>query len=90
VLARLRSCPKIVSYLGSSLIVEDSTGLYNMFLEYVAGGTLANLIKREFGLCQLDMRRYARMIFQGLCSVHGKGMVHCDLKPSNILVFPGE
>ncbi|XP_059446328.1 mitogen-activated protein kinase kinase kinase 20-like [Corylus avellana] len=90
VLAQLRGCPGIVSCLGSSLTVEDGPGLYNLFLEYAAGGTLEDLIKKESGLCERDMRRYLRMILRGLCSVHGKGMVHCDLKPSNILVFPGK
>ncbi|KAE8008110.1 hypothetical protein FH972_004653 [Carpinus fangiana] len=49
-----------------------------------------DLIKKESGLCERDMRRYVRMILKGLCFVHGKGIAHCDLKPSNILVFPGE
>jgi serine/threonine protein kinase len=90
VLVRLSGCSDIVSCLGSSLTVEDGTRLYNLFLEYVAGGTLADFIKKELGLCERDMRRYMCMILQGLCSLHGKGMVHCDLKPSNILVFPSE
>ncbi|XP_059461972.1 mitogen-activated protein kinase kinase kinase 20-like [Corylus avellana] len=90
VLVQLCGCLNIVSCLGSSLTVKDSTGLYNLFLEFAVGGTLEDLIKKELGLCEWDMRRYVRMIVQGLCSVHGKGMVHCNLKPSNILVFPDE
>jgi serine/threonine protein kinase len=70
---------------------EDGNGPnYNLLLEYAAGGTLEDLIKKDSGLCEWDIRRYVRMILQGLCSLHEKGMVHCDLKPSNILVFPGE
>ncbi|KAH0743678.1 hypothetical protein KY290_031671 [Solanum tuberosum] len=32
---------------------------------------------------------YAFQILVGICHVHRKGFIHCDLKPANILVFPG-
>ncbi|KAH0653383.1 hypothetical protein KY289_031061 [Solanum tuberosum] len=32
---------------------------------------------------------YAFQILVGICHVHSKGFIHCDLKPANILVFPG-
>jgi serine/threonine protein kinase len=90
-LVRLRGCPEIVSCLGSTLTFEDGNEPnYNLLLEYAAGGTLEDLIKKDSGLREWDIRRYVRMILRGLCSVHEKGMVHCDLKPCNILVFPGE
>jgi serine/threonine protein kinase len=62
VLAQLRDCLDIVSCLGSSLTVKDGTGLYNLSLEYMVGGTLADLIKKESGLCERDMHRYVCMI----------------------------
>ncbi|KAJ4867299.1 Protein kinase superfamily protein [Raphanus sativus] len=34
------------------------------------------------------IKDFARMVLEGLVSVHGGGYVHCDIKPDNILVFP--
>ncbi|KAK7405354.1 hypothetical protein VNO78_06602 [Psophocarpus tetragonolobus] len=35
-----------------------------------------------------EVRMYTHMILKGLSYIHAKGVVHCDLKPKNILLFP--
>ena len=64
---------------------------YILFLEYAPGGSLEDLIRDSGGaLPESDIRLYTRMIVKGLCHIHENGYVHCDIKPSNILVFSTE
>ncbi|EXB57022.1 putative serine/threonine-protein kinase [Morus notabilis] len=39
---------------------------------------------------EIDVRLYTWMVLNGLSRIHAKGVVHCDIKPDNILVFPTE
>ncbi|KAB1226552.1 Serine/threonine-protein kinase BCK1/SLK1/SSP31 [Morella rubra] len=88
-LIRLHGCPGIVQCFGSYLSFENGAVFYNLLLEYAARGSLWDLIQNGPTLCERDVQRYTGMILRGLTSMHLSGMVHCDLKPSNILVFPG-
>ncbi|XP_052173999.1 mitogen-activated protein kinase kinase kinase 20-like [Diospyros lotus] len=90
ILQRLRGCPGIVRCFGGDVCIEELDGkiMYNLLLEFAPGGSLQDLIGNNGGtLPELDVRRYTRMILEGLRYVHRKGYVHCDIKPSNILVF---
>ncbi|KAL4352813.1 hypothetical protein GQ457_06G040310 [Hibiscus cannabinus] len=88
VLDQLGLCPQIIRCFGDEYTVENGDKLYNLFLEYAKNGSLADQVKRSGGsLMESDARRYARSILKGLCFVHGKGFVHCDVKLENILLF---
>ncbi|KAJ9182637.1 hypothetical protein P3X46_006609 [Hevea brasiliensis] len=81
------SSPYVVKYLGYDITDEDSKPMYNICMEYVAGGTLHDAIRRHGG--QLDeptIRLYTRDILQGLEYLHTNGLVHCDLKSKNVLI----
>jgi tetratricopeptide (TPR) repeat protein len=57
-----------------------------LVMEYVAGGTLAILIKEQG---RLDPKRAAAIVAEvadGLETAHAAGLIHRDIKPSNILV----
>ncbi|KAJ4965471.1 hypothetical protein NE237_017320 [Protea cynaroides] len=87
ILFHLRDCPGIVRCLGDDHTIENGKQYYNMFLEYASRGTLADLVKKSGGgLVESDVRGYTRSILTGLCFIHRKGFVHCDIKLHNILV----
>ena len=52
-------------------------------MEYLAGGDLKSKIKRGVSLVQA--KKYTAQIARGLSAAHGTGLLHGDLKPTNIL-----
>lgn len=80
-------CPQIVGYIGSDVTNEDGKLMYNIFMEYVPGGTLTDAIQKEGGrLDESAIRSHTRSILKGLEYLHSKGLVHCDIKGRNVLV----
>jgi len=72
----------IVKYLGT----ETTDDRLNIFLEYVPGGSIAQLISNFGPLEETVVRKFTRQIVVGLDFLHDKGIVHCDIKGGNILV----
>ena len=63
------------------IVKVHERGLFWLAMEYVDGGNVG-------GLATLDQRLNAlAQIAAALDVVHRAGVVHCDVKPSNILVF---
>ncbi|KAK7263135.1 hypothetical protein RJT34_30720 [Clitoria ternatea] len=88
VLDSLGSCPRIIRCFGDDHSFENGVEYYNLFLEYAAGGSLADRLKFHGGrIPEPLVRRYARSVVEGLNHVHESGFVHCDIKLQNILVF---
>ena len=90
ILSELRGCPGVVQCFGDDLSIENGYDIYNLLLECASGGTLGNLIETNGGrIPEAELRRYIYMLLKGLYYTHKEGgLVHCDIKPSNILVFP--
>ncbi|XP_052172268.1 mitogen-activated protein kinase kinase kinase 20-like [Diospyros lotus] len=93
ILEALRFFPGIVRCFDGDLGVEEQDGkkkiTYHLLLEFAPGGSLKDLIPKNGGtLPDSDVMRYTHMILEALRYVHGEGYVHCDIKPSNIIVFP--
>ncbi|KAG5597897.1 hypothetical protein H5410_039129 [Solanum commersonii] len=79
--------PFLVKCLGFDIAFEQNKIVYNMFMEYVQGGTLSDLIKKQGGALDESMiKLYAQQILQGLDYLHSIGIVHCDVKGENILI----
>ncbi|KAK2649399.1 hypothetical protein Ddye_016888 [Dipteronia dyeriana] len=89
ILSSLNS-PYIITYKGCDITSENNKLIYNLFMEYAAGGSLTNVIRRHgVGGCCLDeptIANYTRQILQGLEYLHSNGLVHCDIKGRNILI----
>ncbi|CAK9163922.1 unnamed protein product [Ilex paraguariensis] len=81
------SSPHVVKYMGFDISKERNKPMYNLFMEYVPGGTLSNLIKKRGGSLDESMiQTYAHQILQGLDYLHLNGLVHCDIKGHNVLI----
>mmetsp|Transcript_26281 Transcript_26281/g.44331 ORF Transcript_26281/g.44331 Transcript_26281/m.44331 type:complete len:1505 (+) Transcript_26281:148-4662(+) len=57
-----------------------------LILEYCAGGDLASLIKQDGHLPETSVRMFSLDILAGLRYLHSAGLLHCDLRPNNILI----
>jgi serine/threonine protein kinase len=59
-----------------------------LVMQYVSGGSLADLLRSEGPLDWQRAARYMADVGEGLVEVHGRGIVHRDVKPANILWDP--
>ncbi|XP_030512256.1 mitogen-activated protein kinase kinase kinase 3 isoform X2 [Rhodamnia argentea] len=82
-LSQLRH-PNIVRYFGSEL-GEDTLSVY---LEYVSGGSIHKLLQEYGAFEEPVIQNYTRQITSGLAYLHGRNVVHRDIKGANILVDP--
>jgi mitogen-activated protein kinase kinase kinase len=74
--------PNIVSYLDSQ--VDDKH--FNIFLEYIPGGSVAGLLSQYGALEENLIKTFTRQIMMALVYLHQKGIIHRDIKAGNILV----
>jgi serine/threonine-protein kinase len=58
---------------------------YYLVMEYMAGGSLEDWLEEHGQLPVDDAVHIAQQVAEGLAYAHGRGVVHCDLKPANIL-----
>ncbi|WVZ74100.1 hypothetical protein U9M48_022323, partial [Paspalum notatum var. saurae] len=57
-----------------------------LVLEYVPGGSLSDVLRRRGRLPEHSIAGVARCVLGGLRHLHRLGIVHGDVKPSNLLV----
>lgn len=64
---------------------QTSTGRY-LIMDYCEGGTLRNLLEEDVMLHPLQGLQLITQILAGLAHAHEHEIVHCDIKPENILL----
>lgn len=64
----------------------DANGTSYIAMEYINGGSLKEYIDKYAPLSPSQIKAFARQLAQSLRIMHGKGMLHLDVKPSNILM----
>lgn len=68
--------------------VGVADGDHYIVMEYVPGRTLKDRIRQEGHLPVGESLRIAREISEALAHAHANNLVHCDIKPHNILMMP--
>lgn len=72
----------IVRYLGSHM----ADGYFNIFLEYVPGGSVSSMLSSYGAFEEPLIRSYVKQILAGLGYLHDREIIHRDIKGGNILV----
>src|SRR5580704_13071629 len=65
--------------------MDESDGLAYIAMAYVNGPTLEKILASEAPLSGANMLRILRQAALGLDYAHGRGIVHRDVKPANIM-----
>ncbi|ORZ40323.1 kinase-like domain-containing protein [Catenaria anguillulae PL171] len=72
----------IVRYLGSRIEGQ----YFNIFLEYVPGGSIHGVLQQWNALPEPIVKTYLRQVLLGLDYLHAHEIIHRDIKAANILV----
>ncbi|XP_020214525.1 mitogen-activated protein kinase kinase kinase 17 [Cajanus cajan] len=88
ILELFKGCNEIIQCYFDQYAIEKYYVSYNLFMELAPYGSLGELIRKRGALSEDTVRIYTHMLLKGLHCIHGKEVVHCDLKPDNILLFP--
>jgi serine/threonine-protein kinase len=68
--------------------IGEADGITFLSMEYVDGASLATIIESRGALQPAAVLSIARQLVRALAVMHGEGVVHGDLKPSNLLLGP--
>ncbi|EJU05610.1 kinase [Dacryopinax primogenitus] len=80
----------IVQYLGKAFACLHCSAsdekFFNVFLEYVPGGSIAKLLHNYGAFEEPLVRNFIGQVLTGLDYLHERGILHCNIRGSNILV----
>lgn len=79
---RLRH-PNIISILDYG---KEESGLLYLVMEHLPGRTLKEIIKQDYPLKPARVCAILSQLLSALEQAHNGGIIHCDLKPANIMI----
>ena len=74
--------PNTVKYFGA----KRHCDALHIYMEYVRGGTLASLLRSKGPLSEFEARNFTTQLLNGLAYLHGRSIIHRDLKGDNLFV----
>lgn len=77
------SNPHVVKIYDVVVVEED---VFALILDFVRGFSLSKILERVEMLSVPNALDIARQVAQGLYEAHQLGIVHCDIKPDNIML----
>lgn len=69
-------------------LIYGDAGKSFLIMEYAQGGSLRDFLNQRGPLSRDVALAAVRQVLEGLAELHSSGVVHCDIKPENILLFP--
>jgi len=93
-IARFEREVQLASQLSHPNVVEiydygrSTDGLFYYAMEYLDGVNLGELVAREGAIPVPRAIRILHQVCTGLGAAHAAGLVHCDIKPENVMVTP--
>lgn len=64
----------------------SSISLCCILMEYIEGTNLEEWVQRRGAIPEAEAVRYIQQIGEALTAIHGEGLLHRDVKPSNIIL----
>ncbi|MGK7880624.1 MAG: serine/threonine-protein kinase [Crocosphaera sp.] len=55
-------------------------------MEYIPGDNIEELVNKKGNLSEAEALKYIRQVAEGLKGVHERGILHRDIKPTNIII----
>ncbi|KAG8456604.1 hypothetical protein GDO86_002399 [Hymenochirus boettgeri] len=74
--------PNIIRMLGATC--EKSN--YNLFIEWMAGGSVAHLLSKYGAFKESVILNYSEQLLRGLSYLHENQIIHRDIKGANLLI----
>ncbi len=68
--------------------IDNEGERYYMVMEFVEGQDLQRMVEEQGPLDHTLAAEYIRQAADGLAHAHERNIVHCDIKPANLLVNP--
>ena len=67
--------------------ILEHDGALHIVMEYIEGETLGSKL-RHGPLQEAEALGYVRQVADALAYAHAQGVIHCDVKPSNVMITP--